>query len=686
MFAKPINNDTMGARLKKCAHLSGGIGLMAGGELGKTELAERLVSEALRYHSAGDGSRWQPNNQEIVSACMASWGHAAFLRAAVDQGAISQVEANAFAQDLLQAFNLNDLHTHADALTLCGDEWGDFVNAAAMVALTADGVEARTVEDTLELGSESKWLLTFWSKALGQIEGEVLNLFIPLGGGAGIEQGAFIHITMDEDGAIGNVQALNNVQLRDEMLGASNVLSENGGVYEVSDTFEDFLDMDRLGSIINHIATHANTGRVFARPMRATGVAVQQRNLGGVLCYTALELKLPGRTAADDVYALVSASGLQAVARAAIEPAGMQRMLVSNVASTSECPALVLVDMDDATDSGDAIECGTIGEELVDKLPGVGLKLPFSAGWTLVDVFNAINADRLATVMADERARKLASSVASASEERFSGSAIEIFRKVVAPSLDGLLADEPLALYTALSGSGLATALASLDVTVSEAAGNSLMKMFGALDIVDVPALIETEDKVVAGYGIVARNNHIERPNTAFSINLSGGLTIRFSTQASLTTAACGAFLITPIQHISVIDLTMVHKTGLAIMTTTRKGGLESSQLNVMQFISGVARRAGATTVMETRDDFTTSESLEDPNAMADIRKTLGANSRFAIHITPGHTDSSRGIWLRAKGYGEVRDGSWESSSVGLEHYPGNSFKSDDLPDMLDEI
>jgi hypothetical protein len=136
-------------------------------------------------------------------------------------------------------------------------------------------------------------------------------------------------------------------------------------------------------------------------------------------------------------------------------------------------------------------------------------------------------------------------------------------------------------------------------------------------------------------------------------------------------TAALGAMLTSGITHFSTLDLTTMHD--LAVKTATQSGGLDSSILNGMQFLSNAATRAKRHVIVEVRDDFTASAKTEE-EATKRTRATLGANSRMAIHIH-GDADTTRDFWFRFKGGNEFEDAVEEVDAVSFSHYPENRMR-----------
>lgn len=183
------------------------------------------------------------------------------------------------------------------------------------------------------------------------------------------------------------------------------------------------------------------------------------------------------------------------------------------------------------------------------------------------------------------------------------------------------------------------------------------------------PALIETETKARGPYALIAQNSSIEEDLTRLRFQFSPQL-VEVTVSGSLLEACLGAMVMDTNIHFSVLDMTAVRN--IAVKTSTQKGGLESGLLNVMQFVSNCAVEAGVFVVTETRDDFN-AEGEEDENAMNRSRTTLGANSRFAVHITG--SGSTRNLWVRGKGYGEFEDFTVIASAVSVSDYPENKIK-----------
>lgn len=246
-------------------------------------------------------------------------------------------------------------------------------------------------------------------------------------------------------------------------------------------------------------------------------------------------------------------------------------------------------------------------------------------------------------------------------------------------NISDLFERNPIALYEILVSFELISHVIMTDVEIAVSFGYALESLKDDLKVKKAPFLIETEDKASSAYGGIARSSAIESRLT--SLELSTALTkVSFGVEESLILATVGALFMTNVTHVSVVDLTMVYD--LAIKTTTRKGGLDSSQLNILQYLSGVARRSNSLIVAETRDDFFADAS--DMGVTA--RDTLGANSRIAIHITPNDADAStRDVWIRIKGYEDFEDVEFSCGYVGLKDYPKSFIRHEKLlPQFLE--
>lgn len=173
-------------------------------------------------------------------------------------------------------------------------------------------------------------------------------------------------------------------------------------------------------------------------------------------------------------------------------------------------------------------------------------------------------------------------------------------------------------------------------------------------------ALVRTELKDEAGYACILSNDSLENKYAIVNFQLPDGSRIVLNTASSLLSLMFGALLLFPVVHFSAIDMTATRS--IEVKSSTQKGGLDSSVLNVVQNISDAATLMGVLVVAELRDDFT---SGADAN---DARQRLGAVSRYAVHISKPTTGAaSRDVWLRTKSYGDGEEaGSWEFEGVTL--------------------
>lgn len=199
----------------------------------------------------------------------------------------------------------------------------------------------------------------------------------------------------------------------------------------------------------------------------------------------------------------------------------------------------------------------------------------------------------------------------------------------------------------------------------------ALAKWWGSdvLGVSDRALLARTEQKSADGYGAEVFNGSIESAFSELKIFTSEG-TIHASSGASMLETISGAMLIMNVIHVSALDLTVVRN--LEVKTVTLTGGLDSTTLNIAQYISDLAYNANAFAVLETRDDFTKSDPGADiEEAAAKIRKNLGANSRFAIQLYGSTDDPFRSAWIRCKFYDEqFNDFSDTFEQVTREDYP----------------
>lgn len=254
-------------------------------------------------------------------------------------------------------------------------------------------------------------------------------------------------------------------------------------------------------------------------------------------------------------------------------------------------------------------------------------------------------------------------------------------RKDGVSSLEELLKGNKFAAYKLFVSCDLVNAALAGNTLIIEPFSLHLQELARNLSLSSAPILIETEDKATSNYGAYARISAVEERRLAIRLKC-GETAITFNVAESLTRATAGAILINPVIHLSVLNTTIVYD--LAIKTTTRKGGLDSSQLDIMQYLSGLANRAGATIYAETRDDFFLDAGEA---AVENARNTLGANSRGAMHITASRVGAGRDIWIRIKGGEKVADEEFTLSGITMEVYPTSFIRSSKpLPSFLDTV
>jgi hypothetical protein len=234
---------------------------------------------------------------------------------------------------------------------------------------------------------------------------------------------------------------------------------------------------------------------------------------------------------------------------------------------------------------------------------------------------------------------------------------------------------EPIILLEALERSGAIQVAIGRSAVRLENAYSSLRELVEELELVSKPSLVMTEMKAMEGYGAVAYNKDIELAGVQLSLKSkkNGGTQISYRADCSLVVASIGALMLSPVVHVSVLDATL--SSDIAFNSATQKGGLDSSVLNRLQYISNVNTLAEGLTVIEMRDDFTISRDEQEANERA--RSTLGANSRIAVHIT-GTDSSPREIWVRVKGGDDVTDAWINLTGVQMDDYPANIVRSNE--------
>lgn len=210
-----------------------------------------------------------------------------------------------------------------------------------------------------------------------------------------------------------------------------------------------------------------------------------------------------------------------------------------------------------------------------------------------------------------------------------------------------------------------------------------------SLNLVAKPTLIMTEMKARKGYGAVAYNKNIEAKGVELELKFgskddrdSVASTIKYTADCSLVNATVGSLILWPVTHVSVLDLTLAFD--IVFNSSTQKGGLDSSMLHMLQYLSNIATMANGYLVVETRDDFVTSNNEEEATERA--RTTLGANSRIAAQIQGTGADA-RSIWIRIKGGDEVEDCWIDMLAVTPKDYPVNLIREKgtrpSLPDLI---
>lgn len=205
----------------------------------------------------------------------------------------------------------------------------------------------------------------------------------------------------------------------------------------------------------------------------------------------------------------------------------------------------------------------------------------------------------------------------------------------------------------------------------------SLARWWGdeVLSITDYPMLARTEQKSGDGYGAQVFNGSIESAFSELKIETPSG-TIHASSGASMLETISGGMLMFDVIHVSALDLTVVRN--LEVKTVTLTGGLDSTTLNIAQYISDLAYNANCFAVLETRDDFSkTDHGADIEEGAAKIRENLGANSRFAVQLYGSASDPFRSAWIRCKFYNEeFKDFSETFDQVQRKHYPAEAPQS----------
>jgi hypothetical protein len=188
------------------------------------------------------------------------------------------------------------------------------------------------------------------------------------------------------------------------------------------------------------------------------------------------------------------------------------------------------------------------------------------------------------------------------------------------------------------------------------------------LQLKDLPLLARTEQKANSDdYAAEVYNSSIEAAFSELKIFTPKG-TIFTSSDASMLATISGGMLMFEAAHVSALDLTVVRN--LEVKTTTMAGGLDSTTLNVAQYLSDLAYNSNTFIVMETRDDFNKDDQSTDEEA-SKARKSLGANSRFALQLFGDPNEDYRLAWIRCKFYGEnYGDFSAVFDQVTLNDYP----------------
>lgn len=252
-----------------------------------------------------------------------------------------------------------------------------------------------------------------------------------------------------------------------------------------------------------------------------------------------------------------------------------------------------------------------------------------------------------------------------------------------------LLDESSVMLLAILAESGVVDLAVTRSSTFSAIAHQELAKLVDSLNLVAKPTLIMTEMKARKGYGAVAYNKNIEAKGVELELKFgskddrdSVASTIKYTADCSLVNATVGSLILGPVTHVSVLDLTLAFD--IVFNSSTQKGGLDSSMLHMLQYLSNIATMANGYLVVETRDDFVTSNNEEEATERA--RTTLGANSRIAAQIQGTGADA-RSIWIRIKGGDEVEDCWIDMLAVTPKDYPVNLIREKgtrpSLPDLI---
>lgn len=563
MAVEYINALSMGHALRVAASTPGEVSIIGKGKLGKTRLAEALVSEALRYHS---DVPYSPALQaEVVDAAARTWLAPAALRTAHIGGLISQDACDDWARDALVALNLNSEGSVKAVLSLCKD-----IKFSALKAKAA---------------------LMAWERPNSSIRVFTLGF--------------------DEDNSDYNHDVYLQLANADALPGVDMMLKvdSDGGLEVV---------------------------QVPKGLKPATEIAVEFSGLD----------KVEGHWLEGNVIS------------------GEPNAICVGVSITAPSNALMEEDPDAIDWQKDLFS-----DDDLDK-PSHYVKFT-NDSVSLHITTNGELTHELESIDQTEFCSSALNSVQSGSSRHDHA------------TVNDIIADRPLDAYELLLMFGVVSKVVNTDARAAARLGRELQNLAVMLEMTNNPVLIETEDKATDMYGAISRSASLEDRCTAIELSTESSV-IAFGVEESLMTTVIGAILLNPVIHVSVLDLTMVYD--LAIKSTTRKGGLDSSQLNIMQHISGVARRSGATVFAETRDDFFGNDATREEEIGA--RDTLGANSRIAIHITEDIGDEdARSLWMRVKGYDDFEDAEYEASGVKLEHYPGSVIRSHGtLPRFLDRI
>lgn len=251
---------------------------------------------------------------------------------------------------------------------------------------------------------------------------------------------------------------------------------------------------------------------------------------------------------------------------------------------------------------------------------------------------------------------------------------------------DYTLDNDAVLLLSLLAESGVMKVAVTQSSAHSSTAHRCLSELVEMLELEELPTLIMTEMKARNQYGAIAFNRDIEEAGAELSLRFKKGSThgvssIKYTSTASLVSASVGSLILWPVTHVSVLDLTLIFD--IVFNSATQKGGLDSSMLQIMQYLSNIATMANAYFIVETRDDFTVTANDDEANERA--RTTLGANSKVAIQMM-GSGAEARSLWARVKGGDDMEDYRVELMNIGLNDYPKNMFRPEKKETLLERI